>query len=80
MVKCLAPLWGPSGVRSCLENWYQGLRSFTLAYPWLISLHASGVTQNTRELAVEAPVSRGGNRQLSKEGTSAFPSVVFNAP
>src|SRR5436309_10439685 len=39
VVRCLPPLWGGS----CLENWYQGLRSFTLAYPWLISLHASGV-------------------------------------
>ena len=44
---------------------------FGLAYPWLMSLHASGVTQNTRELAVEAPVSRGGNRQLDKEGGCA---------
>ena len=48
---------------SCLENFYQALRSFHSLNPWLISLHASGVAQKTRELAVEAPVSRVSNRQ-----------------
>ena len=64
---------------SCLENCYQGLRSFTLAYPWLISLHASGVGKMDK---LEGPVydrlySAQSTRMIHCGKTGSSRSVVY---
>ena len=54
----LAPLRGAV----VIETFLPGVALVTLANPWLIPLHASGVTQNIRELPFAVPVLRVGNR------------------